>query len=83
MDHLLADLEQAERRLKELERVIARRAAGSQVVTLLSSMPGMGGGFTAVSLACRVGRVERFPRARSLANCDSARLFDPSCRAAA
>ena len=35
---------------------------------LLSSMPGVGGGFTAVSLACRVGRVERFPRARSLAN---------------
>ena len=24
--------------------------------------------FTATSLACRVGRVERFPRARSLAN---------------
>ena len=65
---VLADLEQAEKRLKELERVIARRAAGSNAVTLLSSMPGMGGGFTAVSLACRVGRVERFPRARRLAN---------------
>ena len=68
MDHLLADLEQAEKRLKDLERVIARRAAANKAVSILSSMPGMGGGFTAVSLACRVGRVERFPRARSLAN---------------
>src|SRR5262245_65984028 len=31
-------------------------------------MPGVGGGFTAISLACRIGRIERFPRARSLAN---------------
>jgi transposase len=68
MDHLLADLEQVEKRLKELERVIARRAAASEEVKILSSMPGVGGGFTAVSLACRVGRVGRFPRARSLAN---------------
>jgi transposase len=30
-------------------------------------MPGVGY-FTAVALACRVGRVERFPRAHSLAN---------------
>jgi transposase len=68
MDHLLADLEQAERRLKDLEQVIARRSAGSKNVAVLSSMPGVGRGFTALSLACRVGRVERFPRAHSLAN---------------
>src|SRR5262245_48118762 len=68
MDHLLADLEQVGKRLKELEQVIARRSAASEEVKILSSMPGVGGGFTAVSLACRVGRVERFPRARSLAN---------------
>src|SRR5262249_1301956 len=57
-----------EKRLKELEQVIARRSAASEEVKLLSSMPGVGGGFTAMSLACRVGRVERFPRAHSLAN---------------
>jgi len=68
MDHLLADLEQAEKRLKDLERVIARRCAASAGGKVLSSMPGVGGGFTALSLACRVGQVERFPRARSLAN---------------
>jgi transposase len=31
-------------------------------------MPGVGRGFTALSLAGRVGRVARFPRAHSLAN---------------
>jgi len=68
MNHLLADVEQVEKRLKELEQVIARRVAASKEAAILSSMPGMGGGFTALSLACRVGRVERFPRAHSLAN---------------
>jgi transposase len=68
MDHLLADLEQADRRLKDLEQAIARRSAANKDVAVLSSMPGVGRGFTALSLACRVGRVERFPRAHSLAN---------------
>lgn len=68
MNHLLACLEQVEQRRKELEEVIARRNDTSKEVVILSSMPGMGGGFTAMSLACRVGRVERFPRAHSLAN---------------
>jgi transposase len=68
MNHLLDDRGQAEKRLKELEQVIARRSAASEGVKVLSSMPGVGGGFTALSLACRVGRVERFPRAHSLAN---------------
>ncbi len=68
MNHLLADLEQVEKRLKELEQVIAQRSSACKDVTILSSMPGIGGGLTAISLACRVGRVERFPRAHSLAN---------------
>jgi transposase len=68
MDHLLADLEQADRRLKDLEQAIARRSADRPEVAVLSSMPGLGRGFTALSLACRVGRVARFPRAHSLAN---------------
>src|SRR5262245_22883468 len=68
MNHLLISLEQIQQRLKELEQVIARRSGASKEAAILSSMPGVGGGFTAVSLACRVGRVERFPRAHSLAN---------------
>jgi transposase len=31
-------------------------------------MPAVGRGFTALSLACRVGRVDRFSRAHSLAD---------------
>jgi len=67
MSHLLADLEQVQGRRQELEQVIARRCGVSAEAVLLSSMPGVGY-FTAVALACRVGRVERFPRAHSLAN---------------
>jgi len=67
MNHLLADLERVQERRKELEQVIAQRCGVSAEAVLLSSMPGVSY-FTAVSLACRVGRVERFPRAQSLAN---------------
>ena len=67
MNHLLADLEQVQQRVKELEQVIAQRCGVSEEAVLLSSMPGVSY-FTATSLACRVGRVERFPRAHSLAN---------------
>jgi transposase len=67
MNHLLADLEHVQQRVKELERVIAQRCGVSAEAVLLSSMPGVSY-FTATALACRVGRVERFPRARSLAN---------------
>jgi transposase len=68
MRHLLLNLEQVQQRMKELEQVIAQRARPSAEAAILSSMPGVGGGFTAMALACRVGRVERFPRAHSLAN---------------
>src|SRR5271167_2063665 len=67
MNHLLTDLEHVQQRMKELEGVIAQRCGVSKEAVLLSSMPGVSH-FTATSLACRVGRVERFPRAHSLAN---------------
>ncbi len=67
MNHLLDDLEHVEKRFKELEQAVAERYRGSEQATLLRTMPGVGG-FTAVALACRVGRVERFPRSHSLAN---------------
>jgi transposase len=67
MNHLLIDVELVQERRKELEQVIAGRCGVSEEAVLLSSMPGVSY-FTAVSLACRVGRVERFPRAHSLAN---------------
>jgi len=67
MAHLLADLELVQQRVQELEQVIALRCGVSKEAVLLASMPGVSH-FTATSLACRVGRVERFPRAHSLAN---------------
>jgi transposase len=67
MNHLLADLEQVQQRLKELEKKLAERSAASKEAVILASLPGVSH-FTATSLACRVGRVERFPRAHSLAN---------------
>lgn len=67
MNHLLADLEQVQQRLKDLEAVIAQRSGVSKEAAIIATMPGVSH-FTATSLACRVGRVERFPRAHSLAN---------------
>ncbi len=67
MDYLLADLEHAQQRLKQIEKVVNERCASSKEAALLTSMPGIGR-FTAIALACRVGRVERFPRSHSLAN---------------
>jgi transposase len=67
MNHLLADLERVQQRVQDLEEVMGQRCGASQEIVILSSMPGVGL-FTATSLACRVGRVERFPRPHSLAN---------------
>ena len=67
MNYLLVDLERAQQRVQELENVIAERCGNSKEAQLLRSIPGVSH-FTATSLACRVGRVQRFPRARSLAN---------------
>jgi transposase len=67
MNHLLTDVEQIQQRVKELEQVIAQRCGVSEEAGLIASMPGVSY-FTATSLACRVGRVERFPHAQSLAN---------------
>ena len=68
MNHLLADVDHVQQRLKDLEKVIAQRSDACQETKVLSTMPGMGSRFTALSLACRIGRIERFPRAHSLAN---------------
>jgi len=68
MNHLLADVEHCQQRLKDVEKVIAQRADACKETTILSTLPGMGSRFTALSLLCRIGRVERFPHARSLAN---------------
>jgi transposase len=67
MNHLLVDLERIAARLKELQEVIIQRCGVSEAAQIIGSIPGVGY-FTATSLACRIGQVERFPRAPSLAN---------------
>jgi len=67
MNLLLTDLEHIQQRLQQLEKVIAKRCGNSKDTTILATMPGVAA-FTATSLACRVGRVGRFPRSHSLAN---------------
>ena len=67
MDHLLADLKQVQQRIEDLENVIGRRCGNSEEAALLATIPGVAA-FTATSLACRIGRIERFPRSHSLAN---------------
>ena len=67
VNHLLADLEQIQLRIAALEKVITERCETNETATILLSTPGIAH-FTAISLACRVGRVERFPRSHSLAN---------------
>lgn len=63
----VADLDQAQERLQELEKLIAARGRDNPNAQLLKTMPGIGT-LTAISLASRIGDVSRFPRARSLAN---------------
>ena len=67
LDQLLTDLDRSRQRLQELETLIAERCSNNEAAILLTSTPGVGA-YTATALACRVGRVDRFPHARSLAN---------------
>jgi len=76
MNHLLTDIQHVQTRLAELEKMIARRCSGSDEAILLGTIPSVGA-FTATSLACRVGRVERFPRSHSL---DNYWGLTPGCR---
>jgi hypothetical protein len=62
MNHLLADVEQVQQRVKERERVIAQHGGVSAEAGLSASMPGVSY-VTAAALACRVGRVHRDPTA--------------------
>ncbi len=67
IDHLLADLKQVQQQIEDLEKEIALRCADCDEATLLATIPGVAA-YTAISLACRIGRIERFPRSHSLAN---------------
>lgn len=67
LDHLLGDLEHIGERIDRLDEVIRQRSHESEAANILATTPGVGH-FTATALACRIGRVQRFPRAHSLPN---------------
>ena len=67
MNYLLDDLDRVQQRLQELEKLITQRCRENKNAQVLCSTPGISF-FTAISLACRIGDIKRFPRARSLAN---------------
>ncbi len=67
MTFLVSDLERSQKRVDQLETVIIECSKLNCDEKLLRSIRGVSY-FSATSLVCRVGNVQRFPRARSLAN---------------
>jgi transposase len=76
LDQQLAQWELLDRQLKELEVKIVERQAKSQTAALIATIPGAGA-YASLALASRIGSIERFPSARSLANYFG---LTPSCR---
>ena len=66
LDHLLAQWELADKQLAELEVKIAERQAENATARIIATVPG-GGAFGSLTLACRIGSIERFAHADSLA----------------
>jgi transposase len=67
MDQLLAQWELWNTELEEVELQIKQRQAEHPTALLVASMPG-GGAYTSLTLASRIGPIERFARPESLAN---------------
>ena len=67
MDLLLQQWNLLEQQLETLADEIGQRVAHDRYAQIILSIFGCGE-FTALAIACRVGRVERFRRGRSLAN---------------
>jgi transposase len=73
---LLPQWELFDEQLEAVEAKIAERAAADERVKLLESMPGMGH-YSALAIASRIGAIERFKHADSLANFFG---LTPGCR---
>jgi transposase len=67
MDHLLQQWETWERQIKELAERIEKRFETNEDAKLLSTTVGVNS-YMGLAIACRIGPIDRFPRARSLAN---------------
>lgn len=67
LDHLLEQWDLWDQQLEPVEAEIKRRQEQHPDAVLLATMPGMAA-YSSLSLAARVGGIERFPRPDSLAN---------------
>jgi transposase len=76
LDQMLAQWQLLDQQLKELEAEIVPRQAESQTAPIIATIPGAGA-YGSLALASRIGSIERFPRARSLANYFG---LTPGCR---
>ena len=76
LDQLLAQWELLDQQLKELETKIAERQAESPMAAIIATIPGAGA-YGSLALASRIGSIQRFPHARSLAHYFG---LTPGCR---
>jgi transposase len=76
LDQLLAQWELFDTHVKEQEAKIGERQAENQTAALLATIPGAGA-YGSLALASRIGLIERFPHARSLAHYFG---LTPGCR---
>lgn len=76
LDQLLEQWETHDRFIQRLERQLAQQHAVHATAPLVGTIPGCGC-YTALAIASRIGRIERFPSPRSLANYFG---LVPSCR---
>ena len=67
LDQLLAQWQLWDKHIAELEQKIVERKAENKSAGLIATIPGAGG-YSSLALACRIGSVDRFPHARSLAH---------------
>jgi transposase len=67
LDQLLVQWELYDKQMEELDAKICDRQAKNQAAALIVTIPGAGA-YGSLALACRIGSIERFPHARSLAN---------------
>jgi transposase len=67
LDQLLQQWEMHDRHLQELENRIVQRHQQHPTSAIVASIPGCGA-YSALAIASRIGRIERFPSPRSLSN---------------
>jgi len=67
MDQLLAQWKLEDEQVEQVEVEIRRRQAENPVAALIATIPGAGA-YGSLALASRIGRIERFPRSKSLAS---------------